>query len=123
MQGVAPTTWVFDASKLADLMADVDKAATGIDYRPTVGWLTKQFVNAKRRDERSEFPSLGIAFMWSALHHPQSGEMMRAKVSEVLRRDGKAHISWHSPTAGLAIGWVTALRIWSGPRRPRHGTA
>jgi hypothetical protein len=69
-----------------------------------VGWLTKQFANAKRRDERSDFPSLGIAIMWSALHRPQLGEMMREKVSEVLRRDGKAHISWHfSPTAGPAI--------------------
>jgi hypothetical protein len=33
VQGVAPTTSFFDASKLADLMADADKVATGMNYR------------------------------------------------------------------------------------------
>jgi hypothetical protein len=37
-----------------------------------------------------------------AFNHPESGEHMRKAVSEKLRQEGKAHISWHFGSDGLA---------------------
>ena len=102
--GAAPSTYTIEAAKIVDLIDGVARRIEGGNYYRIVRGIADHFVDCKRRGALSEMTNIGVLCLWSALRHPQQGASMRDMVSEALRRDGKAHITWHfSPTAGLAM--------------------
>lgn len=104
VEGIAPTTLMFDATKVAEIEAKAKELAAGLSYRPAVGNFAKMFVDARKQQDDRELTAIGIGILWSAFNHPQSGDQMRRRVSAALRKDGKAHITWHfSLRHGLAI--------------------
>jgi hypothetical protein len=105
VQGAAPSTFTLDVTALVDLVDRVNDLVCKADYHGVVRHIAHAYLEAKQTGDDANFEVIGPLSLWSALHHPKQGAGMRAAVSEVLRRDGKAHISWcFSPTAGLAMG-------------------
>jgi hypothetical protein len=104
VEGAAPSSCVIDASQLVDVMDRLHDLVSGLDYYAGVRFIAREFLKAKQSGDDSAFEWLGIVTLWSALHHPKQGSDMRKAVSEALRSDGKAHITWcFSPTKGLAM--------------------
>jgi hypothetical protein len=100
VQGTAPSTFTLDVTALVDLMDQVNDIVCKADYHGVVRHIAHAFPEAKQTGDDVNFEVIGPLSLWSALHHPKQGAGMRAAVSEVLRCDGKAHISWcFSPTA------------------------
>jgi hypothetical protein len=102
--GTAPSTCMIDASQITGLMASVTKLTTGISYHSLVRRIAGEFLNAKQTGNDQPLSWIGIAGVWTAMHHPKTGDAIKLKVADALRRDGKAHITWHfNPAAGLGI--------------------
>ena len=104
VSGANPVTCQIKANQFTDLMTKVDKISQGRDYHDTARMNAAAFLEAKRNNDDDVLTSVGVVAAWTALNHPQSGEAMRQKLSDALRREGKAHISWHVSPKGLFIG-------------------
>jgi hypothetical protein len=104
VQGDAPSTLIFDADKIADLAAAVERLGDKPPYHALVRHLGRSFV-ARRRNGQ-DMTDLGGGILWTALYHPQHGSNMRIAVSRALRDMGKAHITWSLSDKGfgLALG-------------------
>jgi hypothetical protein len=96
-----PSTLMFDASNVADLMHAIEQMPDRPAYGTLVRCLAAEFV--KNRHSNTDVSGTGIGILWTALHHPQHGLAMRQAVSRDLRDKGKAHIIWHLTHKGLAI--------------------
>jgi hypothetical protein len=94
---------LLDPAKLVEVEAELTIAAARTDYRSIVRAVAHRFVDSRKRDDDRHLPGLGLGALWTALNHPQSGQKLRQTVSSMLRREGKAHISWHCGKHGLAI--------------------
>jgi hypothetical protein len=104
VQGVAPSTCIVDAARVVDVIAEVNRLTAGMDYYRVVRFVGSQFLKAKQTGDDAAFKWIGLACLWTALHHPKVGADLRKAISDGLRKDGKAHISWRfSPTTGLAM--------------------
>jgi len=106
VEGVSPSTLMFDATKVAEIEARAKEMAAGLSYRPAVRVFAKMFADAMRGNNKddSELTAIGIGILWTAFNHPESGDQMRRRVSEALRKNGKAHITWH-----FSMGWQFPL--------------
>jgi hypothetical protein len=103
VRGTPPSTIVFAAAELVDATAKA--ARLGLNYYRAVPFIARQFQRARRRGNGATVRSAALLALWSALHHPTVGVQMRAVVSDALRRDGRAHLTWNfSRRHGLAIG-------------------
>jgi hypothetical protein len=105
IEGLAPATYVFDAGRMVEVLAGVSSAASKVSYYALVQRVASDFIKAMRAGGDGEaLTGIGIAALWIAMHHPQSGPALRRAVSGHLRRDGRAHITWHfAPASGLGL--------------------
>ena len=104
VQGASSTTLLIDSTTLVDLVDEIERYAGNLDYRPLVRFIARDFVRARRSNDTLRFRGIGAAVVWSALNHPDLGEVMRKGVADALRRDNRAHITWrYSPNSGLAM--------------------
>lgn len=103
VQGVHPATCSIDAAQLVPLLDGVAEYAARLSYYGLVRHIAGEFTKAKRTGDDGPFQWIGIAGLWTAFNHPKSGDAMRQAVSENLRQDGKAHISWHYGPNGLGM--------------------
>jgi hypothetical protein len=98
----APSTVLFDADKITDMMAEAGRHLAGQDYYKTLRCAPAAFLDTRQR--HGDLTGVGILILWTALYHPRSGADMRAKVSRALREKNSAHLTWKfSRTHGLAI--------------------
>lgn len=98
----APSTMLFDADKVADLMVDVDRVSKTYDYYALVRGLAPTFIDDRRQG--ADLSGIAIGILWTALYHPRAGRNMRTQVARALRDKGKAHLSWrYSSKFGLAL--------------------
>lgn len=103
VMGTAPSSVLLDAANLVDVLDEVDRLAPKLGYYAKVHAAAREFVKAKQSRDDAKVPGIGLLSLWTALHHPRAGAIMRAKVSTALRDKGRAHITWQFSTAGLAI--------------------
>lgn len=101
VQGEDPSTVMFDADKIADMMKGVEQVIGRSSYYPMVRGLAAEFAACKRKG--ADITGVGIGILWSALYHPRSGKEMREGVSRDLREKGRAHITWQVTDDGLAM--------------------
>lgn len=88
---------------MADVEASVKRQVT-TGYRPLIRTLAKEFLEARRASDDHLLKGIGLTALWTALNHPEAGAAMRRQIADVLRRDGKAHITWrYSPHHGFAV--------------------
>jgi hypothetical protein len=139
VEGVDATTFVVDAAAIVAALDRVTDIARSLTYHQLVRLIARSFVEAKQAGDVTAFDWIGIAGLWTAFNHPQSGGLVRKAVSDSLRQEGKAHISWHVGPSGFAValadkfvdlGHVTALapqdRVTTheapetGPKSPMH---
>lgn len=98
----APSTMLFDADKVADLMVEVERVSRSHDYYRLVRGLAAIFIEDRRKS--ADLSGIAIGILWTALYHPRAGRNMRAQVARALRDKGKAHLSWrYSSKSGLAL--------------------
>ena len=95
VERVNATTFVFDAAAIVAALDRVADIARSLTYHELVRLIARSFVEAKQISDETAFNWIGIAGLWTAFNHPQSGDLMRKAVSDSLRQNGKAHISWH----------------------------
>jgi hypothetical protein len=91
--GVAPTTFLMDAAKITDLAADIERRMSRgrLAYYTSIRAIADQFAKAKRAAQPdAAMQWIGPLALWSALHHPQAGALVRVKVSTALRNEGRA---------------------------------
>lgn len=105
VQGTAPSTYLVDAQAITDLATDIQRRVSkfGLNYRAIVRTIAEEFTKAKQAHDDTALQGIGPLSLWSALHHPDTGTLMRAKVSAELRDKGRAHITWGFSDRGLAI--------------------
>jgi hypothetical protein len=101
VQDENPTTVMFDADTIADIVRTIEQTAGRPPYDDVVRGLAAAFVSCKRTG--ADLTSVGAGVMWTALHHPQIGVAMREAVSRELRDEGKAHITWRLSEKGFAL--------------------
>lgn len=103
VENVAPCSCLLDAAKIMTVLDQVTAIARGMPYSSLVHAIAAQFTRAKLKGDDAALCGIGVAALWAAFHHPQGGAAMRQAVSDALRRDGKAHITWRFGPAGLAM--------------------
>jgi len=104
VKGIAPATAVIDASAAVNMLEKITSATQSLSYYATVRHLAGELTRARRTGDHDAFRWIGCLVLWTSFNHPKIGNDMRKAVSEALRREGKAHISWFfSPTKGLVI--------------------
>jgi hypothetical protein len=101
VQDENPTTVMFGADTVADIVRTVEQTAGRPPYNDVVRGLADAFVRCKRTG--ADLTSVGAGVMWTALYHPQVGAAMREAVSRELRDKGKAHITWRLSEKGFAL--------------------
>lgn len=99
--GAAPSTFLIDAAKVTDAIDQIGRASAGMSYYSIVRLLVDRFLTAKRTGSDADMKWIGLAGAWTSMNHPKFGTAMRTKVAAALRKDGKAHISWHFDHNGL----------------------
>lgn len=99
------STVMFDAIKIADVDREIRALMPpGLRYGSIVNWCAENFIGARRRNDDGPLVAIGLGILWTALNHPQLGDNNRRAISERLREDGKAHITWfYDPSKGLAM--------------------
>jgi hypothetical protein len=107
--GCDPSTFAIDASELVGTMERAAPPFSRAPYHTAVRWIAQEFPKVRGADE-GQCKAIGIAALWSALHHPTCGEKMREAVSASLRRNGRAHISWCFGPNGLAMALAESFR-------------
>jgi hypothetical protein len=103
VERVNATTFVFDAAAIVAALDRVADIARSLTYHELVRLIARSFAEAKQISDETAFNWIGIAGLWTAFNHPQSGDLMRKAVSDSLRQNGKAHISWHVGPSGFAV--------------------
>jgi hypothetical protein len=105
VEGVAPSTVMFDMGRVTEIEAEAATLARrhGIKYYAVVRALAEQFGQVRRRGDDRGLTGIGIGILWTCFNHPTTGERMRRAVSTALRRDGKAHITWYFGEHGLGV--------------------
>ena len=101
VQDENPTTVMFGADTVADIVQTIEQTAGRPPYNDVVRGLAAAFVRCKRSG--ADLTSVGAGVLWTALHHPQIGSAMREAVSRELRDNGKAHITWRLSEKGFAL--------------------
>lgn len=101
IQDENPTTILFGADIVADIVRLVEQTAGRPPYHDFVRELAAAFVSCKKAG--TDLTIVGAGVMWTALYHPQIGAAMREAVSRELRDKGTAHISWHLSEKGLGL--------------------
>lgn len=96
-----PTTLLFGADTVADIVRIVEQTPGRPPYDQFVREVAAAFIGCKRTG--ADLTSVGAAVMWTALYHPQVGAAMRAAVPRELRDRGRAHISWRLTETRLAL--------------------
>jgi hypothetical protein len=98
----APSTVLFDATKIAEILNEAARHFAGDDYYKIVRMSMRAFLKIRR--QKGDLTGVGIAILWSVFHHPTTGADTRQIVSRRLREGGKVHITWKfSSTYGLGI--------------------
>lgn len=138
VKGAAPSTCMIDATKMVDMIGDVNRLFAGLEYYAGVRAVATAFREAKRAGDDAALMAIGPLCLWTALHHPKTGASMREAVSDTLRCKGKAHLTWqYSADTGLAMALAEKFvdledlakkvpkdRVWSyvPPRDDKGGT-
>jgi hypothetical protein len=97
------STVLIDASKVVDIDGKLTAGMMRLDYSVIVRTVAHEFVEIRKSGDDTRLTGVGLGALWTALHHPASGERMRRAISAALRKNGKAHISWHCGPHGLAM--------------------
>jgi hypothetical protein len=103
VEGVAPSTCIMDPTNLSVTLEAMDGLMRAKSYVSMVRGVAAEFRAAKRTGRDKSLSSLGLMGLWLAFNHPNSGEVMRERVSDALRREGKAHITMSFGAAGLCF--------------------
>jgi hypothetical protein len=103
VEGVALSSAVFPADKLADLLTEAGRMLAGQDYYALARFFVAQFRQAKVGITNVDFGGVGAIGAWLALNHPAGGRQMRSVVLVALRQDGKAHVTVCFSGGHLAI--------------------
>ena len=114
------STVLIDPAKLVDVDAALTTAAARSDYRTIVRAIALEFVASRKRGDDSRLPGVGVGALWCALNHPASGQAMRRTLSAALRKNGKAHLTWHCGPHGSRSPWPSATSTWRSSRRRRR---
>jgi len=101
VQDESPTTVMFDADIVADIVRIIEQTTGRPPYDDAVRGLAAAFVNCKRTG--ADLTSVGAGVMWTAFHHPQVGAAMREAVSREMHDKGKAHLTWRLSEKGFAL--------------------
>jgi hypothetical protein len=97
-----PSTLTLSAHSLDDFMNTIAASLTNRSYHSVIQQIAREFPRARRTNEK-HCEVLGFMAFWSAFNHPRGGKATRQAVSDALRTDGKAHITWRFGPEGLAI--------------------
>lgn len=99
------STVMLDASKIVDIERQIRSLMPpGLHYGSICNWCAESFIDARKRGDDGPLASIGIGVLWTVLNHPRQGDVSRRTISQMLRRDGKAHVTWfYDPNHGLAI--------------------
>jgi len=103
IEGVSPSTAVIDVAKVSDVLEKITETTRGLSYYDLVRLIAREFTKAKKAGDEGAFAWIGFIGLWASMNHPQAGEKMRKAVARRLRSDGKAHITWHFGSNGLAL--------------------
>jgi hypothetical protein len=103
VEGASPSTCVLAAGGIVDVLDKVAQVFAKVPYRPLVRRIAADFLKARLGGDDNALSWIAPVALWAALHHPDAGAVMRAGVSDNLRRCGKAHITWQYGPKGLAI--------------------
>jgi hypothetical protein len=95
IEGVNPSTCIMDPAAVPAVLELVDREMTRlrIPYGSAVAGLAAEFRSARRQGDDGAMAGIGPACLWLAFNHPQTGALMRERVSDALRREGKAHLT------------------------------
>ena len=74
-------------------LVDREMTRLRIPYGSAVAGLAAEFRSARRQGDDGAMAGIGPACLWLAFNHPQTGALMRERVSDALRREGKAHLT------------------------------
>ena len=100
VQDESPTTVLFGADTVADIVGIVEQTAGRPPYHDFVRELAARFVSCKKAGADLTVVGAGVR---TAFSHPQVGAAMREAVSRELCEKGKAHISWRLTKKGLGL--------------------
>jgi hypothetical protein len=104
VEGTDPSTYLLNAAHVDEMDQEVAILCQAVNYYTVALSVAAEFAEAKASQQDEAARGLGMVALWTAFHHPTTGDAMRRKVSAALRDRGTAHITWRfSPTAGLAI--------------------
>ena len=98
-----PVTIILPTDKLAEVTQRAHQLCPpGVTFPSLVRALAEQFISALRIGGKLDGIGIGVAM--TALYHPQHGAKLRAAVSQNLRKNGRAHVTWTFDLRhGLAI--------------------
>ncbi len=135
VEGVHPSTCIMDPAELPAALERVEPALRPVPYATAVRGVAAEFRSARKTGRDKSLTGIGLAGMWLAFHHPEAGATMRERVSDALRREGKAHVTMAVRAAGLVLalapqfveteGLAEALPdnasvVYAGDRGPRE---
>jgi hypothetical protein len=109
VEGAEPRTALVNAEDIVDMVDRVSRLVAGEDYRAVVKFVAREVQRAAHQivceDEKLELlAAIGPLALWAALNHPTQGTGMRRALSDMLGRQGCAHLTWHHEIArGLAL--------------------
>jgi hypothetical protein len=101
--GVDPSTAMIDAGAVGPLLPRLQAAVKGQSYYALVRLVAREFAKARRTDDDDAITWISLLGLWTALNHPRAGEQMRKAVSNSIRQDKTAHITWRFGPEGLGL--------------------
>src|SRR4051794_28120897 len=90
---------MIEADKLVEIAEMVRDPMSRAAYATLVRTQGADFV----RDRRADCASTIVRILWSALHPPRYGELIRSRIAHELRETSYAHLSWSLSEAGLKM--------------------